>query len=479
MTLLSETHLRRSQGSAAEDVSDHIGARLNWRSLRMASKTAGALPEYDACVAHSLAEEDDKYAGVLFAWDPQRVELLEKQELFPGRVLRLRIRMLDDLMCYDVFACYMPQQGLSIAYHKRVWMALLDAVSVADPSCLVIGDLNAETTDRLKKHHGIDIRKGTPGKRPGEGFLLKLMSDGLVESGPLTRVGKELYTSRRVIAAGDTDEADTTASHVIDHVLAGMGASRVSPAGTHVVQSDKKHFHRAVACFITTVSISKVVTDSKLKPKLGRMPPQPLPQKSKALPLAKRAVQRAREIPLPPERDDGELADDVEMEASDAELDDPAEAEGPGEPIGWAAYRDRVVDAVTEDLKDYVCRRGLARKEATTKLLEGGAHPDPDEVSKVIRESDRVFQLEHGTGVNVLMSTSTANRTCREVINEPASSGARRRTKREELRRLLNYYLGMEQTVEELPAMRVYFDDTGQPRVRQRIVKTISHEEDV
>jgi len=42
--------------------------------------------------------------------------------------------------------------------------------------------------------------------------------------------------------SSNCDEEDTTASHVIDHVLAGLGASRVTPAGTHVVQADRRQY---------------------------------------------------------------------------------------------------------------------------------------------------------------------------------------------------------------------------------------------
>ena len=124
---ISEVHGQPNNG---RDLLDYLGMRLNWRAQRPAAKWKGVLPEYDPCFVYSAPDKDD-HGGVLWGWDPNVMEKVEAEHVYQGRVLRVRMRMLLDDRTFDNFVCYMPVSSKSAEFHKRVWMALVEAASAA------------------------------------------------------------------------------------------------------------------------------------------------------------------------------------------------------------------------------------------------------------------------------------------------------------------------------------------------------------
>ena len=86
---ISEVHGQPNNG---RDLLDYLGMRLNWRAQRPAAKWKGVLPEYDPCFVYSAPDKDD-HGGVLWGWDPNVMEKVEADQVYQGRVLRVRMRM--------------------------------------------------------------------------------------------------------------------------------------------------------------------------------------------------------------------------------------------------------------------------------------------------------------------------------------------------------------------------------------------------
>jgi hypothetical protein len=186
--------------------------------------------------------------------------LLEWEVIVEGRVLLARVRMEDDGLTYDIFSCYMPQQGLPLARHQEAWTALIEALLVANDAFLLMGDLNAETAQRRATLKKLLARGASlPAARPGEVYLHKILQGKLFEQCNASRLGPERFTYRCVVRkASASDDEDEVAKHVIDHIIAGPGASRCIAGGTHIVEAGLVQYHLAVACHIKTVAAEKV-----------------------------------------------------------------------------------------------------------------------------------------------------------------------------------------------------------------------------
>lgn len=362
---ISEVHGQLNNG---RDLLDYLGMRLNWRAQRPAAKWKGVLPEYDPCFVYSAPDKDD-HGGVLWGWDPNVMEKVEADHVYQGRVLRVRMRMLLDDRTFDNFVCYMPVSSKSAEFHKKVWMALIEAASASMSSCMIMGDLNAETASRLKKTHGIDITKKA-GKRQGETYLYKLMNGLFSEDGAVwTRVGSEKTTFQCVDQAADGENEELFSYHVIDHCLrTSHGMDNVRSAGTHFVHGEKQ-YHLSVEVDIVTTATELVQTSSNMKPKLARMPQQPpVATSSRANALAKRAVERADALPERDFTDAGHLVDDAEVSDDELFERDASSKDADMERIGWEAYMDKVADEAVERLKDYVANQELALSVALEVL---------------------------------------------------------------------------------------------------------------
>ena len=451
--MLNETHVK---GVARDAVADYIAMRLNWRVQRKASLWKGAVPEYDPCVLQSCAVGDE-HMGVLFAYDPDVMEVITHREVVPGRVLHVEVRMLDDALRYDLFVVYMPDRNKPADVHEEAWNWLTEAIITCEHTVVVAGDCNAETARRLKKA-GVDLSKGAAPKRPGEAYMYKLMH-GVVLEDPLKRLGKETTTFRHILHAPTETEPEVVGTHVIDHVLYNGVATRLKAGGARTLQSGQRQFHQAVAFYIITVAAEPIKFKSTLKPRLSRMPAQPPRSRRNVQSLAKRAAARARELPEHAVDQWGELIDEEEDFSGDSECEDTGEDEK-GEPIGWELYKLVVVDEVAEDLKDYVASRNMAIATAILGLGSDGTIADREAAEADAR---RAFVVQQGTATDVAMRT--AMRMAREVINVELPSG-RQQTLHETRRRRLEFYVRIESEVDDLDANLINFRCTGRIPVR-------------
>jgi hypothetical protein len=445
--------------------------RLNWRSQRPAAKWKGVLPEYDPSVVFSAPAKDD-HGGVLFAWDPNIMEKLEEDHVLRGRVLRVRLRMLHDDFSFDLFVCYMPVSSRSAEFHRLVWTALIEAASAAMSASLIIGDLNAETATRLKKTYGIDINKRA-GKRPGEAYLHKLMSGNYSEDGSIwTRLGSEKTTFQCVEKVADGEGPDQYSYHVIDHVLQGPGMDKALAAGTHFVHGSKQ-YHLSVEIEIVTVAPELVQTCSSMKPKLGRMPQQPMAPRVRAKALAKRAAERADALPERDYTGAGSLVDDADVMVSDDELFErrPLNDEMDAEPVGWAAYQDRVTAEAIESLRDYDMKRELAQTGTLDALRKEKRGLTEEETAAALRSASMDFRLKHGTRTEILMET--CKRVAREEIGAPAATNACKQSDGERLRRRITALQQVLQSVSELRATSINFEGGKGPPTRWEILDDV------
>ena len=503
--MLNETHIKSEE--EAKLVADYIGVRLGWRTMRDKRKwIADDIPEYDACVVQTIASANDPYAGVLFAWNPDVLSMDHWEVVSLGRVLYMDVSMLDDGLNYHIFPSYMPQSSAPKEAHTRVWMALTEALCAVDGAVIVAGDLNAETAARLKKAYGRDIsNKMSDCKRPGEKFLFKLMHSDILPEGKLIRLGRELVTfvsggnqESSVASSATSDGAFTppisegasSGNSVIDHVLIDEGATRCTYAGTHFIDSCGERYHRAISFHITTASVSRIQRSSSLKPQLHRMPKAANASagssSSKSKSVEKRMAELVRELPEQACYESGELIDEAMQRAEDNELEDGGElADGESDPferIGWTCFRDYAAAEAIERLKDRVAMRNMMRKQHVEELIDeewwrqwrnttGVMHQMEEVDAKAIdaaqRTADKHFALTQGTATVELMQS--AMRTAREVINVPISGNRRRQTAGERARRLLDYYINMEQQVEELDLVSVNFTNLGVLPKRWRV----------
>ena len=461
--ILAETGLRSESAAAA--VSDYIGARLNWRAQRPMSKTVGALPEYDACVKHSITSADQ--ASVLVAWDPDVCELVATEEILPGRILRVRLRMLADGLAYDVLACYMPQQGRAVEEHSRAWEALIEAISTSPDEYLVTGDLNVEPAKR----------RGGKTKRPGEPFFDQILGGLLFEAGNPKRLGHEVPTyiveaggeAPAEDGSGDAGSVPVGTRTCIDHVLVGPGAAgrvRAPPRNAVHVDTGLTKYHRAVYFNVTTVAAKRLQQEATLRPKLSRMPQSPLVKSRGAgkrrTPLGKRAIERAREMPDGGVDEHGELVDDLDVAESD-ELEGLPETEYDAEPIGWDAYADGVVAAVNGRLAEFVAKRERDVTEAVEELqrLRGGSFDEDDGavLARARALAERDFGARNGTSIEVIMRTAMS--VARDAIGRVPVGAARAQSTSERLRRLLDFYVDIETLIEDMEAIHINFANIG------------------
>ena len=465
--ILDETHVAKRD---AASIADYIGTKLNWRVQRSSDKWADPLvPEYDACVLQACAEAQ-QCTGVLFAWNPAVMTVVSHEVVVPGRVLLVIVSMLDDGLRYGIFACYMPQSGLAKSVHHEAWTSLQTALLNCSVPRIVAGDLNGETAQRLRRG-GIDCSKvGWKSKRHSETYLYDLMhGETLGDGETLKRLGKEYYTYRtgpsaETVAALDSVEAVAaqTSRTVIDHVLVDSSAVRCTPAGTHLIQSDLVKYHLAVAFYITTVAAERIEHAASLKPRLAKMPVRPATPRAggKAVPLGKRALRMARDLPLY----EGSDLHGIPCEVYDDEDDDlptVVEDENDEDPIGWELFLFIAVEVVRERLATYVANRVLA---ITSALRALGSNASRSQRSKVQDEAARDYILTHGTRIDCCMNACMhAARRCIGAAGDGATGGAmpRSRSKREILRRRLELYTRIQQEVEELPPIAINFTNTG------------------
>ena len=108
----------------------------------------------------ALATDADAYAGVAIWFDTSKIEVVkggEAIEVVEGRVLQMRLRVLDDGTEFTLLACYMPPRRLvetvqQARLRRRAWTALQKAVQATTGTVVVAGDLNAEAPDVLERH---------------------------------------------------------------------------------------------------------------------------------------------------------------------------------------------------------------------------------------------------------------------------------------------------------------------------------------
>jgi hypothetical protein len=240
------------------------------------------------------------------------------------------------------------------------------------------------------------------------------MSGNYSEDGSTwTRLGSEKTTFQCVEKVADGEGPDQYSYHVIDHVLQGPGMDKALAAGTHFVHGSKQ-YHLSVEIEIVTVAPELVQTSSSSKPKLGKMPQQPKAPKARAKALAKRAAERADALPEHEYTGAGSLVDDVDVVVSDDELFErrPLNDEMGAEPVGWAAYQDRVTAEAIESLRDYDMKKELAQTGALDALRKEKRGLTEEETAAALRSASTDFRLKHGTRTEILMET------CKRVARE-------------------------------------------------------------
>jgi hypothetical protein len=227
-----------------------------------------------------------------------------------------------------------------------------------------------------------------------------------------------------------------------------------------------KQYHLSVEIEIVTVAPELVQTSSSMKPKLGRMPQQPMAPRVRAKALAKRAAERADALPERDYTGAGSLVDDADVIVSDDELFErrPHNDDMDAEPVGWAAYQDRVTAEAIESLRDYDMKKELAQTGALDALRKEKRGLTEEETAAALRSASTDFRLKHGTRTEILMET--CKRVAREEIGAPAASNARRQSDGERLRRRITALQQVLQCASELRATSINFEGGMGPPTR-------------
>ena len=388
-------------------------------------------------------------AGVLFAYDPDKVSVVGKPtRVVKGRVLHVTIKMLEDDQELDVIVAYMPQSGRPKDM-KDSWEPTIALVVKLGEGVLLGGDLNAETYKSLIKV-GKDVSKGQT-CRPGEIYLYKLMDESLMGEAVLKRLGKETPTSTRVITTAENSETGEAviSDHCIDHIMhSGSLKVRLRARRTLVQSRGGGHAHHGVAGSLLVVSTEQLARLESDKPRLHRMPKA---EKSE--------------------------------EGAGSEGGGKEKSEGAKVKVGWPVYYETVEHEAVESVGRHREKGRKARTAAWAVAKAEAAAAGEDGEVAAARVAEAVWQatvateLELGTGVEA--AAEALKRVARDCIGTRVVSGRKQLSLCERKRIEMEFWKHQLDEVRELRPTSLNFENLGEMPPRYTYSKKIELPEEL